>query len=66
MSDLEKEIHKFAYECATKGVDIEETINSITKNYGEIINAIIKLEEKNYNYLLKFAKNKVKEEGKEK
>lgn len=65
--ELKKEIHKFAYECAVKGVDIEETINSIaknygeiinsiTKNYGEIINAIIKLEEKNYNYLLKFAK----------
>lgn len=53
LSDYEKAMYKFAYECALKGIDIEETLGTIWNVSKEIFETIIKLTNKNYEFLKK-------------
>ena len=61
-SELEKQMYKFAYECAIKGVDIEETLGQFINTYKDILEMVIKQTKKNYDYLLKCRETKEVEE----
>ena len=53
LTEYEKEMYKFSYECALKGIDIEETFGAVwnfTKEYFEVVT---KLTNKNYEFLQK-------------
>lgn len=53
LSDYEKELYKFANECALKGIDIEKTFEAVwnlTKEFFEMVN---NLTNKNYDFLKK-------------
>lgn len=61
-SEWEKEMYKFAYECAIKGIDIEETLGTFINTYKGVFDIIIKQTNKNYDYLLKCRETKEGEE----
>ena len=61
-SEWEKQMYKFAYECAIKGVDIEKTLEKFINTYKDVLEIIIKQTNKNYNYLLKYLETKEVEE----
>ena len=47
MSEWEKQMYKFAYECAIKGIDIEETFENFINTYKDVLEIIIKQTTKN-------------------
>lgn len=53
ITDYEKVMYKFAYECALKGIDIEETLGVVRNVTKEIFEIVINLTNKNYEYLKK-------------
>lgn len=57
LSEYEKEMYKFAYECALKGIDIEKTIGAVWGLTREVFKAVIDLTNKNYDYLKKCRNN---------
>ena len=57
-SEWEKQMYKFAYECAIKGIDIEETLENLINTYKDVYEIIIKQTTKNYDYLLKYRETK--------
>lgn len=61
-SEWEKQMYKFAYECAIKGIDIEETLGNFINTYKDVLEIIIKQTTKNYDYLLKCREIKEVEE----
>ena len=62
-SEWEQQMYKIAYECAIKGIDIEETLGNFINTYEGVFDIIIKQTNKNYDYLLKC--REPKEEPKE-
>lgn len=61
-SEWEQQMYKFAYECAIKGIDIEETLGNFINTYKDVLEIIIKQTNKNYDYLLKCRETKEVEE----
>lgn len=57
LTDYEKAMYKFAYECALKGIDIEETFGSVWNLTKEVFEIVINLTNKNYEYLKKCREN---------
>ena len=57
-SEWEQQMYKFAYECAIRGIDIEETLETFINTYEDILEIVIKQTNKNYDYLLKYRKAK--------
>lgn len=57
MTDYEKELYKFAFECAKNGIDIEETFGAIWNITKDVFETITKLANKNYEYLINFRKD---------
>lgn len=53
LTDYEKAMYKFAYECALKGIDIEELLGTIWNVSKDIFETIVNLTNKNYEYLKK-------------
>lgn len=53
LTDYEKAMYKFAYECALKGIDIEETLGVVWNVTKEVFEIIVNLTNKNYEYLKK-------------
>lgn len=53
LSEYEKAMYKFAYECALKGIDIEETLGTIWNISKEVFEIVTNLTNKNYEYLKK-------------
>lgn len=53
LTDYEKTMYKFAYECALKGIDIEETLGVVWNVTKEVFEIIVNLTNKNYEYLKK-------------
>ena len=53
LSDYEKELYKFANQCALKGIDIEETLGAVWNLTKEVFEEVINLTNKNYDYLKK-------------
>lgn len=51
LTDYEKVMYKFAYECALKGIDIEELLGTIWNVSKDIFETIVNLTNKNYEYL---------------
>lgn len=51
--EFEKELYKFANECALKGIDIEDTFESVWNLTKEVIEAVNNLTNKNYDFLKK-------------
>lgn len=47
----DKKIYEFALNCALKGIDIEDTINSAWNSIKELIEPVIELTNKNYQFL---------------
>lgn len=61
-SEWEQQMYKFAYECAIKGIDIEEMLETFINTYKGVFDIVIKQTNKNYDYLLKFRETKEVEE----
>ena len=57
LTDYEKLMYKFAYECASKGIDIEETFGAVWNLTKEVFEIVINLTNKNYEYLKKCREN---------
>lgn len=57
LTDYEKIMYKFAYECALKGIDIEELFGIIRNVTKEAFETIINLTNKNYEHLKKCRDN---------
>ena len=57
LTDYEKVMYKFAYECALKGIDIEELLGTIWNVSKEFLENVINLTNKNYEYLKKCREN---------
>lgn len=57
LTDYEKVMYKFAYECALKGIDIEETLGTIWNISKEVFEIVTNLTNKNYEYLKKCREN---------
>lgn len=53
LSDYEKELYKFAKECALKGIDIEQTFGPVWNLAKEAFELIVNLTNKNYDFLKK-------------
>ncbi len=53
LSDYEKELYKFANECAFKGIDIEDTFGAVWSLTKEVFETVINLTNKNYDFLKK-------------
>lgn len=53
LSDFEKELYKFANECALKGIDIEETFGAVWNLTKEVFETVVNLTNKNYDFLKK-------------
>ena len=53
MSDYEKAMYKFAYECALKGLDIEELLGTLWNVSKEAFDKVVNLTNKNYEFLKK-------------
>lgn len=53
LSDFEKELYKFANECAFKGIDIENTFETVWNLTKEGFETVINLTNKNYDFLKK-------------
>ena len=47
-SEWEQQMYKFAYECAIKGIDIEETLETFINTYKDVLEIIIKQTNKKY------------------
>ena len=50
-------MYKFAYECALKEIDIEQTLGTILNISKEVFEIVINLTNKNYEYLKKCREN---------
>lgn len=57
LTDYEKTMYKFAYECALKGIDIEETFGAVWNFTKEVFEVVTKLTNKNYEYLTRCREN---------
>ena len=57
LTDYEKAMYKFAYECALKGIDIEETFGAVWNVSKEFLGNVINLTNKNYEHLKKCIEN---------
>lgn len=58
LTEYEKAMYKFAYECALKGIDIEETLGTIWNITKELFEATVNLTKKNYEFLKRCRDNK--------
>lgn len=57
-SEWEKEMYKFAYECAIRGIDIEETLETFINTCKDVFDIVSKQTNKNYDYLVKCRETK--------
>ena len=57
LTDYEKVMYKFAYECALKGIDVEKTLGTIWNISKEVFEKVINLTNKNYEFLKKCREN---------
>lgn len=51
LTEYEKEMYKFAYECALKGIDIEQVFGAVWGFTKEYFQVITELTNKNYEFL---------------
>ena len=61
LTDYEKAMYKFAYECALKRIDIEELLGTIWNVSKEVFDKVVNLTNKNYEFLKKCRENNLKD-----